>query len=66
MEVTLAEPVARLIGRTAGDRIPLADRRTGQVTDVVVAGVWRPVDVDDPYWRLVPEVATGVRPRSAT
>lgn len=66
VEVTLAEPAARLIGRTAGDRIPLADRRTGRVTEAVVAGVWRPVDARDPYWRLAPEVTTGVRPRSAT
>ena len=66
MQVTLAEPVARLMGRAAGDRIALTDRRTGRVTEVVVAGVWRPVDAGDPYWRLVPDVATGVRPGSAT
>ncbi len=66
VQVTLAEPVARLTGRTVGDRIPLTDRRTGRITDVVVTGVWRPVDAGDPYWRLVPDVATGVRPGSAT
>ena len=66
VQVTLAEPVARLTGRAVGDRIPLADRRTGRITEVVVAGVWRPADAGDPYWRLVPDVATGVRPRSAT
>ncbi len=66
VQVTLAEPVARLMGRTAGDRIPLADRRTGRIVPVVVAGVWSPADAADPYWRLVPDVATGVRPQSAT
>ena len=66
VQVTLAEPAARLMGRAAGDRIPLTDRRTGRVTEVVVTGVWRPVDAGDPYWRLVPDVATGVRPQSAT
>ncbi|WP_433719462.1 FtsX-like permease family protein [Actinoplanes sp. CA-051413] len=65
-QAMLAEPAARLMGRTVGDRIPLADRRTGRVTEVVVAGVWRPVDAGDPYWRLMPEVTTGVRPQSAT
>ncbi|MEU8229192.1 FtsX-like permease family protein [Actinoplanes sp. NPDC048967] len=65
-QAMLAEPAARLMGRTVGDKIPLADRRTGRVTEVVVAGVWRPVDAGDPYWRLMPEVTTGVRPQSAT
>ncbi|MEV4703404.1 FtsX-like permease family protein [Actinoplanes sp. NPDC049316] len=66
VEVTLAEPVARLTGRTVRDRIALTDRRTGRVTEVVVAGVWQPAQPGDPYWRLMPEVATGVRPQSAT
>ncbi|WP_199515512.1 ABC transporter permease [Nucisporomicrobium flavum] len=66
VQITLAEPVARLLGRTAGDRIRLADRRTGRITEVVVAGVWRPGNTGDPYWRLAPEVLTGVRPQSAT
>lgn len=66
VQVTLAEPVARLMSRTVGDRIPLTDRRTGRVTEVVVAGVWRPVDAADAYWRLVPDVTSGVRPGSAT
>lgn len=66
VQVTLAEPVAGLMGRAVGDRIPLTDRRTGRATEVVVTGVWRPADAGDPYWRLVPEVATGVRPGSAT
>ncbi|BCJ50168.1 hypothetical protein Asp14428_16430 [Actinoplanes sp. NBRC 14428] len=66
VQMTLAEPVAGLLGRAVGDRIPLTDRRTGRTTEVVLTGVWQPVDATDPYWRLVPDVATGVRLGSAT
>lgn len=66
VQAALAEPVATVLGVRAGNRVPITDRVDGSVTTVVVAGVWRPRDLTDPYWRLVPEVATGVAPQSAT
>jgi hypothetical protein len=66
VQAALAEPAARLVGRGAGDRVRLADRRTGRITEVLVTGVWRVRDAGDPYWRLTPSVRTGVAPQSAT
>lgn len=63
-EVTLAEPAADALGVGAGDRIEIGDRRTNEVTEVVVTGVWRPRQLSDPYWLLTPGVATGVAPYS--
>ncbi|HET6530007.1 MAG TPA: ABC transporter permease, partial [Actinoplanes sp.] len=65
-QATLAEPAARLLGLGAGDPVPLADRRTGRITEVLITGVWRVRAAGDPYWRLAPDVRTGVAPQSAT
>ncbi|MGX6603481.1 FtsX-like permease family protein [Micromonosporaceae bacterium Da 78-11] len=62
----LAEPVAGLLGVRAGDTLRLVDRRTGRDTRVPVAGVWRPRDAHDPYWRLVPEAFLGLTPQTTT
>jgi hypothetical protein len=65
-QTALAEPVAKILGVRVGDRIPITDRVTERVTEVTVAGVWKPNDVRDAYWRLVPDVVTGVGSGSAT
>ncbi|ROT33790.1 FtsX-like permease family protein [Micromonospora sp. HM5-17] len=66
VQAALAEPVARILRVGVGDQIPITDRVTRQVTRVTVVGVWAPRDARDPYWRLVPDVLTGVTPGSAT
>ncbi|MGI5146731.1 FtsX-like permease family protein [Plantactinospora sp. CA-294935] len=66
VQTALAEPVAKILGARVGDRIPITDRVTERVTEVTVTGVWKPRDVRDPYWRLVPEVGDGVATGSAT
>ncbi|GAB3145140.1 ABC transporter permease [Micromonospora sonneratiae] len=58
ISVTLPERVAALLEVTVGGRIPLTDRASKQASEVVVAGIWRPRDTRDPYWRLAPEVAS--------
>jgi hypothetical protein len=65
-QTALAESVAGVLGLTTGDRVPITDRRDDKVSTVVVSGVWRPRDARDPYWQLVPDLATGVSPLSAT
>jgi len=62
----LAEPVAAVLGVRPGGTLPLADRRTGAVTRLTVSGIWRPREVRDPYWQLVPEVFTGRTAQTAT
>jgi hypothetical protein len=62
----LAEAVATTLHATVGGRLRIVDRFTGKPTEIAVAGIWRPRDLTDPYWRLVPDVATGVAPGSAT
>jgi ABC-type antimicrobial peptide transport system, permease component len=66
VQAALAEPVAGILGVGVGSQIPITDRVTRQVTQVTVVGVWAPRDARDPYWRLVPDVLTGVTPGSAT
>lgn len=56
IQVALPDAVAAGLGVTVGDRIPMMDRATEQRTEVTVAGIWRPRDLLDPYWRLVPEL----------
>jgi hypothetical protein len=65
-QVALAEAAAATLHVKAGDRVEITDRFTGRASAVQVVGVWRPRDVDDPYWRLVPGVAEGVLPGSST
>ncbi len=66
IQTALAESVAAILGVGVGDEIPITDRFTNQVTEVTVAGVWRPRDVQESYWQLVPDVDQGVAPQSAT
>ncbi len=71
---TGADPVQTAIGEAAattlrvgvGDRIPITDGLTGRVTEVVVTGVFSPVDPDAAYWRLAPETSTGSLSQAAT
>lgn len=65
-QVALPEAAATALGVSAGDRIPLTDRRTGKRREVAVTGVFRPRNTDDPYWRLAPGVFDGVRDGTAT
>ncbi|MFK3982769.1 FtsX-like permease family protein [Micromonospora sp. NPDC050397] len=66
VQTTLAEPVATILGVEVGDRIPVTDRVTGRVSDLVVAGIWHPRDPKAGYWRLSPEVTDGNAPQSST
>ncbi|WBB90807.1 FtsX-like permease family protein [Verrucosispora sp. WMMC514] len=71
---TGADPVQTAIGAAAattlrvgvGDRVPITDGLTGRVTEVVVTGVFSPVDPDAAYWRLAPETSTGSLSQAAT
>jgi hypothetical protein len=65
-QAALAEAAAATLGVQAGDQVEITDRFTGRASDVEIAGVWRPRDLTDPYWRLVPGVAEGVLPGSST
>jgi FtsX-like permease family protein len=62
----LAEPVAGLLGVRTGGTLALTDRRTGRITRLRIAGIWRPRDARDPYWRLVPDAFLGLTPQTAT
>ncbi|GAA2708225.1 ABC transporter permease [Micromonospora olivasterospora] len=53
-QVTLPERVATTLGLAAGDRVPLLDRGSDRRGEVLVAGVWRPRDPAEAYWRLAP------------
>lgn len=65
-QAALAEPAAATLGVRVGDRLPIADRISGRVSTLTVVGVWHPRDPGESYWRLVPGVAEGVVPQSAT
>jgi hypothetical protein len=65
-EVSLGRAAAAVLGVGVGDRMPITDRRTESVTTVLVVGLWEPRDLTDPYWLLVPGVATGVSPGSSS
>ncbi|MFG1951245.1 FtsX-like permease family protein [Micromonospora sp. NPDC048830] len=55
-QVTVPERVAAVLGLAAGDRVPLLDRGSERRGEVLVAGVWRPRDPTEAYWRLAPGV----------
>ncbi|MBV1852050.1 FtsX-like permease family protein [Catellatospora tritici] len=58
-QAVLGEAAARIMGVQPGARVPITDRRSGKVTEVVVTGVFAPKHTDDPYWLLTPELAEG-------
>ncbi|MFI6263972.1 FtsX-like permease family protein [Micromonospora sp. NPDC051006] len=66
LQVTLPEKVAGALGLTAGDRVPMLDRRSGRPSELLLAGTWRPGDAADPYWRLAPGVGAGSAAESTT
>ncbi|OKI65969.1 FtsX-like permease family protein [Micromonospora sp. CB01531] len=59
LQVTLPEKVAGQLGLRTGDRVPLYDRSSERAGAVVVAGIWRPRDPTEAYWRLAPGVGEG-------
>ncbi|MEH1100064.1 ABC transporter permease [Micromonospora sp. CPCC 205561] len=65
-QVTLPEKVAGALGMTAGDRVPMLDRRSDRPSTVVLVGTWQPRDPTDPYWRLAPGVGAGSVPDPGT
>ncbi|MBQ1026424.1 FtsX-like permease family protein [Micromonospora sp. C95] len=66
VQTAIAEVAATTLRVGVGDRIPITDGLTGRVTEVVVTGVFTPVDPDAAYWRLAPETSTGSLPQAAT
>ncbi len=65
-QVVVAEPVSKILAISTGSVVPILDRRTDKVTQVVVSGVFVPENLDDPYWLLTPEVSRGLIPGGAT
>ncbi|MEU4693001.1 FtsX-like permease family protein [Actinoplanes sp. NPDC023714] len=65
-QAALAEPVAQLLGVSAGDTLRLVDRRTDRIVAIEVSGVWRPRDQADPFWLLLPDVFAGRLPQTST
>ncbi|WP_203995788.1 ABC transporter permease [Micromonospora lutea] len=66
VQTAIAEVAATTLRVGVGDRIPITDGLSGRVTEVVVTGVFAPVDPDAAYWRLAPETTTGSLPQAAT
>lgn len=62
IETALPRAAAEVLGLAVGDRVPLLDRRTEETTELLVTGVWEPVDPTDPYWLLAPGLDSGVAP----
>jgi hypothetical protein len=62
VEATLGRAAAGALGIEAGERLPVTDVRSGTTSEVLVAGIWEPTDLADPYWLLTPGVGTGVTP----
>ncbi|GHJ50657.1 hypothetical protein Cs7R123_79990 [Catellatospora sp. TT07R-123] len=58
-QAVLGEAAARVMGVQPGARVPVTDRRSGKVTEVVVTGVFAAKHGDDPYWLLTPELSEG-------
>ncbi|WP_162833119.1 ABC transporter permease [Streptomyces sp. CB09001] len=52
VEVAVPVAAAERIGVGTGDRLTLTDRLDGPAVDIVVSGLYRPVDTGSPYWRL--------------
>ncbi|WP_433527877.1 FtsX-like permease family protein [Micromonospora sp. CA-263727] len=65
-QTAVAAVAAAALRVGVGDRIPITDGLTGQVTEVTVVGVFTPVDPGAAYWRLAPETAHGSLPQAAT
>jgi hypothetical protein len=57
-QVALPERAAAELRVSVGDRVPIHDRRTVQPAPVIVVGVFRPFDADDPYWQLAADPVT--------
>jgi hypothetical protein len=55
-QVTLPERVAAALGLAVGERVPLLDRGSGRRGEVLLAGIWRPRDPAEAYWRLAPGI----------
>ncbi|MEH0819692.1 MULTISPECIES: FtsX-like permease family protein [unclassified Micromonospora] len=55
-QVTVPERVAGALRLTPGTRVPMTDRSSGRAADVVVSGIFRPLDPAAPYWQLAPGV----------
>ncbi|WP_435613146.1 FtsX-like permease family protein [Streptomyces sp. bgisy159] len=66
IEAALPQPAARVLGVEPGTRIHLADRLGGPPVDVVVTGLYRPLDPAAPYWRLDALDGRGVKKSSFT
>ncbi len=65
-QTALAAAAAATLRVGVGDRIPITDGLTEQVTEVTVVGLFTPVDPDAAYWRLAPDAATGSLAQAAT
>lgn len=59
VQVGLSEAAVDALGLSPGDRLPAQDEQKRAVV-VVVSGVYRATDPDDPAWRAVPELLSPV------
>ncbi|WP_330457895.1 FtsX-like permease family protein [Streptomyces sp. NBC_00820] len=60
-EVALPQTAARPLGLKPGDRLTLTDRLRGKPVRARITGLYRPVSVTAPYWRLDDLLGRGVR-----
>ncbi|MGW4565173.1 FtsX-like permease family protein [Streptomyces sp. NPDC004561] len=61
VEAALPQTAARALRLKPGDRLTLADRLDGPAVRVRITGLYRPVSVTAPYWRLDDLLGRGVR-----
>ncbi|MDW4907303.1 ABC transporter permease [Streptomyces sp. ADMS] len=66
IEAALPQTAAQQLGVAPGARLTVTDRLHGPAVRVLITGVYRPVDVRAPYWRLDDLGGRGVQASSFT
>ncbi|WP_405818296.1 ABC transporter permease [Streptomyces sp. NBC_01390] len=66
VEAALPQSAARQLRVATGDRLTVTDQLHGPAVRVVITGVYRPVDVQAPYWQLDDLGGRGVQASSFT
>ncbi|ULR49151.1 FtsX-like permease family protein [Streptomyces deccanensis] len=66
LEVALPQSAAKRLGVAPGTRLTVTDQLDGPAVPVLITGVYRPVDVRAPYWRLDDLGGRGVKASSFT
>ncbi|WP_329910356.1 ABC transporter permease [Streptomyces sp. SP18BB07] len=66
LEVALPQSAAKRLGVAPGTRLTVTDQLDGPAVPVLITGLYRPVDVRAPYWRLDDLGGRGVKASSFT